>query len=528
MKMEVKRLRPDIKVSTLTSIDTNTNTASVTQTGTDQALLKKRISRLLRKQKNKVCLDCSKANPRWITILSVSPPYTSQHTTSDIYLLGGFCCLECSGAHRRLGTHISFVRSMDLDSLKESDVNALECGGGNEKVNKIFEGSMVNPSIGEITTCNDSALAKKPKPDSSQKAREVFIRNKYEKKMYISLKEMSLFRQLMMSKKYLGAADDLISPASSTSTSSSFAASSPLKLQVFTSSPRTLAMIEKYMNPGKKKRNNFGRIIRNSLRRRGPRSSRKNKYVKKSLGGLIGIVGVNPNVNIVETRSFEFDDDDDECDSEKDEVSSVTSTRSSMSAFLRGGMLSCRSTSSQKRFQNYQHISKGNVHRSKPTTPASKKEKKRRSIFKKKNKKEKHDGGDTYAGSGSSGMNKAIEDELEVLKYAEVASPIPSTPKAKVPKSPRFRLTPFLRTPRRRNGHGAVVESSCASPSKAAARAIATTAPAMTENEEMKALKDWSVAIGKLMVKMSKKQQGGKKYDHLSTESTLLRPTGTM
>jgi len=43
---------------------------------------------------NKVCFDCPAKNPSWCTI-----PY------------GAYVCLECSGVHRSLGTHLTFIRS---------------------------------------------------------------------------------------------------------------------------------------------------------------------------------------------------------------------------------------------------------------------------------------------------------------------------------------------------------------------------------------------------------------------------------
>jgi len=70
---------------------------------------------------NDRCVDCPNRNPEWASVT-----------------LGVFLCLECSGQHRSLGTHISFVRSVRMDSWTDSQIASMRASGGNDAARKFL------------------------------------------------------------------------------------------------------------------------------------------------------------------------------------------------------------------------------------------------------------------------------------------------------------------------------------------------------------------------------------------------------
>jgi Arf-GAP/SH3 domain/ANK repeat/PH domain-containing protein len=105
---------------------------------------------------NKLCADCGSENKvDWVSIN-----------------LGIIICIECSGIHRSLGTHISKVRSLTLDANAFTvDVIEILLTIGNRKSNLIWEARL--------------DLSTKPSPQASREQRLRFITAKYVDRSYV-------------------------------------------------------------------------------------------------------------------------------------------------------------------------------------------------------------------------------------------------------------------------------------------------------------------------------------------------------
>ena len=75
--------------------------------------------------------------------------------------LGALICIECSGIHRNLGTHLSRVRSLDLDDWPR-ELTLVLTAIGNDMANRVWE--------------SDTRGRVKPTRDSSRYARRRGVR----------------------------------------------------------------------------------------------------------------------------------------------------------------------------------------------------------------------------------------------------------------------------------------------------------------------------------------------------------------
>ncbi|MCJ1336388.1 hypothetical protein MMC09_001664 [Bachmanniomyces sp. S44760] len=108
------------------------------------------IKSLLKLEANKICADCKRnRHPRWAS-----------------WNLGVFVCIRCSGIHRGMGTHISRVKSVDLDSWTDEQLQSV-LRWGNARANKYWEAKLAPGHV------------------PAESKIENFIRTKYDSKRWV-------------------------------------------------------------------------------------------------------------------------------------------------------------------------------------------------------------------------------------------------------------------------------------------------------------------------------------------------------
>ncbi|CAG8972559.1 hypothetical protein HYALB_00011409 [Hymenoscyphus albidus] len=109
------------------------------------------LKSLVKLEGNKTCADCKRnKHPRWAS-----------------WNLGVFICIRCSGIHRGMGTHISRVKSVDLDSWTDEQLQSV-LKWGNSRANKYWEAKLAPGHV------------------PSEAKIENFIRTKYDTKRWVA------------------------------------------------------------------------------------------------------------------------------------------------------------------------------------------------------------------------------------------------------------------------------------------------------------------------------------------------------
>ncbi|KAF6235715.1 hypothetical protein HO173_005910 [Letharia columbiana] len=102
---------------------------------------------------NDRCADCGARNPGWAS-----------------WSLGIFLCMRCASLHRKLGTHISKVKSLSMDSWSNDQVDSMR-RNGNVNNNRTFNPQSTKPPIPLDVDEVDAVLEK-------------FIKQKYDQQLF--------------------------------------------------------------------------------------------------------------------------------------------------------------------------------------------------------------------------------------------------------------------------------------------------------------------------------------------------------
>ncbi|KAH9422856.1 hypothetical protein DERP_008119 [Dermatophagoides pteronyssinus] len=116
---------------------------------------RRRLFELLKIEGNQRCADCRDDSPEWAS-----------------YTLGVFLCTQCASIHRKMGIHISRIKSLKLDNWEISHVQTME-NNGNCRSNVYYERHV-------------PLYYRRPNPHDPHVLREQWIRAKYERKEFIS------------------------------------------------------------------------------------------------------------------------------------------------------------------------------------------------------------------------------------------------------------------------------------------------------------------------------------------------------
>ncbi|KAI8359087.1 hypothetical protein EDC96DRAFT_514138 [Choanephora cucurbitarum] len=113
------------------------------------------LNEIVKRPENEFCADCGARNPRWAS-----------------YSLGIFLCIRCAGIHRKMGTHISKVKSITMDQWTMEQIEMMRNSGGNTTVNQKVNPNPANHPL-PITHEDDHAIEK-------------YIRAKWEKRAFVT------------------------------------------------------------------------------------------------------------------------------------------------------------------------------------------------------------------------------------------------------------------------------------------------------------------------------------------------------